>query len=463
MLSEVRRRARSSTRSAIAVLAATVVLVGTVSCTPDDPDGVPGPDGVSSPAPSPTPGGEVTVGVLGALATLDPYSPLASDLTRQLVRPIYPSLFRLVPGDEGLILPEPYLAETLEPARGGVRITLASMRWSTGRPIVARDVVASVRRAIAPSGLARVSKAIAVAPDVVVLKGNIRDWQSTLATLAFVLPSGRARPEVGGGPFYMRRYVPGLEIVYEKNPGWPGEGPYVDSATVQFVQGIDLMFGLARAGRLDVMVPPSAVNLSDRLDAIGFEHSSDVGYEVLYLDLGGAPWTDAQAARIAASLNVRAMKTGLIRADGRRADHLSAAPGAPSARRLWSARGRAKTDDEIQIAGPIGDELIELIQKVSQVHLTKHEYAAELVSIDPEIYYGEWTRDDPMDIAVRRLVGGPGLRFPASIFRTVEAVPLFFVASYIAWNPAVLGPRANPTHDGPLWNMEQWFRGDQGD
>jgi hypothetical protein len=156
------------------------------------------------------------------------------------------------------------------------------------------------------------------------------------------------------------------------------------------------------------------------------------------------------------------MAEGLVRADGRRADHLTPAPGAPSARRLWSSNGRAKTSDIIQIAGPAGDELIELVQKVAQVHLTNRDYdEVELLTMDPETYYGRWADDDPMDVAVRRLVGGPGLRFPKAIFKQVDAVPLFFVSSYVAWQDGVFGPRANPSHDGPLWNMEEWFRVDQ--
>jgi Bacterial extracellular solute-binding proteins, family 5 Middle len=447
-------------RARLAVLAA-VLIAGGVSCD-DDPVMPPGRAGspTASPAPSPVAGGRVTVGVLGSPATLDPYSPVASDLTYQLVRPVYPSLFRLVPDDEGLLLPEPYLAETLEPAPGGVRITLKPMQWSNGRPITARDVLASIRRASSISGFASVTSARAAAPNVVVLKGKLRAWQTALATLAFVMPNGRAT-KIGGGPFAIRSYTPGLQVVYEPNPNWQGEGPYLDRATVQFILSVELMFGLVRTERLDMIVPPSAVNLGDRLDALGLEHSSEIGFETLYLDLEGAPWTPAQAARIAASLDVRAMAAGLIRDDGRRADHLDPAPSAPSARRLLNSSGRATTSDTIQMAGPVGDELIELVQKVAQVHLTKRDYEVELLTIDPETYYGRWALDDPMDIAVRRLVGGPGLRFPDSIFRQADAIPLFFVASYVAWQEGIFGPRANPSHDGPLWNMDQWFRVDQ--
>jgi len=66
------------------------------ACTGGD-EGRP-PDGASTtPTPPREPSGSVVVGVYGEPATLDPYSPLASESTWQLVRPVYPSLYRMAP------------------------------------------------------------------------------------------------------------------------------------------------------------------------------------------------------------------------------------------------------------------------------------------------------------------------------------------------------------------------------
>ncbi|MBA3349908.1 MAG: hypothetical protein H0T12_05065, partial [Actinobacteria bacterium] len=213
--------------------------------------------------------GGIVFGVLGNPATLDPYSPLATDLTYTLVRPLFPSLFRFGPEGRAVAM----LARSTAETGSGVRITLRRARWSNGNAITARDVVATVRRAESPSGLAAVSSARALGSRRVELRGASKNWRRTLATAAPILPGGGGvRPGgVSGGPFRLSSFTPGLEAVYRPNPRWWGPEPDSDRITVQFVADLEIMLALLRSGRLDGAAPPSSVNLGQRLDAMGIE------------------------------------------------------------------------------------------------------------------------------------------------------------------------------------------------
>ena len=143
------------------------------ACTPD-PESSDPPDAVATP-PS---GGVVDLGVVGEPATLDPYGRDASDLTYALVRPVFPMPFRLLPNGNV----EADLAARLDDVPGGARLELRKAKWSNGRPITARDVVASIERATVPSGFADVDSATARSRRVVMLRGDVDRWPETLAS-----------------------------------------------------------------------------------------------------------------------------------------------------------------------------------------------------------------------------------------------------------------------------------------
>jgi ABC-type transport system substrate-binding protein len=137
---------RVSVRTKVAAVGTCLLLLS--GCT--DSDSGDGPKPRPSSTISLKAGGKLSFGVLGSPATLDPYSPVASDLTRELVRPLYPSLYRFLPDGSAV----PYLARSLEESGSRAIVTLAEASWSNGKRITARDVAASVQRATEPSGFA---------------------------------------------------------------------------------------------------------------------------------------------------------------------------------------------------------------------------------------------------------------------------------------------------------------------
>jgi len=219
------------------------------------------------------------------------------------------------------------------------------------------------------------------------------------------------------------------------------------------------MLALLGSGRLDGAAPPSSVNLAQRLDAIGVRHSSALGWESLWFDLEGARLDDFGRVGVARAIDRAALERGFVRTHGRLAATLHPGPGPAGAEGGWRrppppAAATAPAPLQIAVAG--GDELAELVQRASRLQLEDAGYAVEVVSADAATFYGPWSRGDPMDIAIRRSSGVPGLTDDSAALEASLAVPFAQVETFVAWGEGLTGPQANPTLDGPLWNLERW-------
>ena len=437
---------------------ATLLALG--ACTDDaaspDPGATASPDS-SAPAGGPEVGGSVVFGVLGEPPTLDPYARRATDLTHALVRPLYPSLFRWDPAGRAV----PYLAESLDAVRGGVRVRLTQIRWSDGSPVTARDVVASIRRARPPSGFARIQNVRAAGPRTVLLGGRVEDWESTLATAAYVLPGGRASRPGGrfGGPFVLAGLRSGLQVVYEPNPTWVATGPYLDRLKVQFISGLSFLLELLERGDLDGAAVPSSVNLGERLAARDIEYAEALGWESVYLDFRSSGLDRGGRRAFVAAVDRGVLSEGIVRGDGRISNTLHPEPGAGGSRGPFGrAGGGSITGAAGLLTGPGGDELVTLTQRIIQRQIERAGGALQIASAEPSAVYGGG-RGDPGGVKVLRSGGVPGVSDPPGAVRTLHAYPLFHVETVIAFGAALKGVEVNPTIEGPLWNAELWWLG----
>jgi ABC-type transport system substrate-binding protein len=375
--------------------------------------------------------------VLGEPPSLDPYSELASDLTYVLAAPVYRSLYRTLP--DGAV--ESDLAESVTPeGRRGVLVRLRPARWSDGEPVTSRDVVRSVQRARYPSGFVGLDATV-VDRLSVRLTGDVSgDWAVRLADNSFVVPrEGGLR--VGSGPFVVTRYVPGLEIVFERNRRSSVEA-HLDRIKLQFIAGLEMMLALLEQGKLDAIAPPSAMNLDERLDEIGVSRSETLGRETIALHMGGD--TDEELrSTIAGAIDVEQIEEGVVRDQGVALDN--DLPG-------HSSGGGV----EIQLGTASGDELLQLMQRVLQKNLAADEVSSELVQVDPATLYGEWETESPLDAALRREIVPGSRRLQPS--EDLGWVPLFSVESFVAWNDGINGLVPHGGLEGPLWNAEDWWR-----
>lgn len=426
---------------------AAALLVVLVACT--------GGDGGRAPVPSggvtqPRSGGRITVGVLGEPPTLDPYAASATDLTRALARPLYPSLYAMLP--DGTTRPE--LAESLEVIPGGARVRLVDARWSDGEPITALDVAASARRARPPSGFAGLDVRV-IDERNLELHGVVDNWGATLATAAPVLPNGKTS-RVIGGPFGLADKVPGLRFVYRPNPRYFGPRPYLDSLEVTFVEGSDALISLLERGDIDVASIPATVNLEERLVIAGVEHAVARGWASIRLDASRSGLTPGSLRALWGSLPRASFADRFLASSGRVSDTLTPSPGMDGADGPWrSVRGVSPLGIETTLVAPDGDELLLLLQRALFEELEGRGAQIELAGMEARAFYAH----APDGIAIERAEGSPAPAEGPGPNSRRGLLPLFHVDTFLAWRPGIHGPAPNPTLEGPLWNVVEWWRG----
>jgi hypothetical protein len=225
--------------------------------------------------------------------------------------------------------------------------------------------------------------------------------------------------------------------------------------TVRFVETLRQLVGLLEARRLHAAAPPSLVNLEAILGPrIRLERA--VGWESVFLDFKGSSLDASERASIARGIDREALVEAFVRDSGEVLDQLPAALGGGTARALPIGRPPTR---RVQIAIPSGDELLELMQEAIFSQLDAIGVEADLVGVDQTTLYGAWKRSNPTDAALRRGTGGPSFVSDGNERGgEMETYPLFRVASFVATSRDVHGPVPNPTFEGPLWNVERWWR-----
>lgn len=409
----------ATSRWAAAILCCAVL----VACTPEADEAQP------TPSASPTRGGLVEIGILGEPSTLDPYGDTASDLTYALARPVFPMPYRMLP--EGTTAPE--LARSLEVTPNGARLVIEDRRWSNGRRITARDVVASIRRATPPSGFHAITKARAVGRATIQLRGRVNDWETTLATGAFVMPHGRLDGgNVSGGPFRFSAYDRGRKLSYVANRE-SATPPLLDRVEVSFVQGTELLIRLLERGDIDAAWLPSTVNLSDRLDELGLPHASAFGSERLVMAFEPSRIGRSEVRALLGRIGLVRLGDSFLRGEGE----------------VVSGFGgkTASVPSLVSLAAPEGDELLTLMQRAIQIALRRSNVTTELITGPVSTLYGEWRDSAPADVLLQRSMTGGW----------ENAIPIASVATFLAWRDGVQGLVVNPSLDGPLWNAREWW------
>jgi len=385
-----------------------------VACTPSERE----PRGDRS-NPKRTPDSTVTVVVVGDPTTLDPYARRATSLTQALARPVYRSLFRLDADGH----PEKDLVDDLV-VRG--RRAVASL---VAGPLTARDVVASARRARAPSGFVGL-EIRAVGRRRVELRGGNGGWARRLARATWVLPNGRATGN-GGGPFRVAHYTPGFETVLERRRP-ASDASSITRVRVRVAPDTPTALRLIDEGRADAGWIPSTVNLEERVVRAGLVHAGVIGWESIALDFRRSLLSSAGRAWVAQGAGRGRLGGGLVRDEGEIAhDEVPAGAVRPAA---------------VFLAAPAEDELLVLLLRAVQRRLAARGAGAEAVTVPAGDPF------PPGAVRIVRLLGVPGA--PSASFPATW--PLFRVESTLVWRPGLSGPQPNPTLDGPLWNLEEW-------
>src|SRR5437867_4467875 len=281
-------RSRSRRRAGLALALALLT-----ACPHTRPKPAPTGSSPSATAAASPRGGELVVAYPHEPATLNPF--LAggdAPATRDLVRSLMPSLYVVEPGGKrvpSLLDGEPEQVDTQEegsPNRSIVRMTLRSDAvWSDGVPITAEDVrftwqtIMNKRwHGVAREGYDRIAKVIVDGPKVASLVFYGRPfgrWQDLFSAGLGVLPKHVliGKPfdtalatswPVSGGPFVLKSWTPGLQIVLQRNPRAWEKVPSLDRSRVEFVPDVVTAFQLLERGQVDALVPYPGVEMQRR-------------------------------------------------------------------------------------------------------------------------------------------------------------------------------------------------------
>ena len=257
------------------------------------------------------------------------------------------------------------------------------------------------------------------------------------------------------GAFRIDRRVPGLKVEYVKVPS-SHRNPILDGFSVYFIASREILMELLERGKLDAGMVPSTVNLEERFESKEVEIEGDLGWESIELDLAGIGDGSTREA-VAGAIDRVVLEKGLIRDYGRLTNTLTPGPLRDQAEGPFrKPPRRSVTGVRLALAAPEEDELLLLLQRALHDQLEAAGFVVDLVTIDSRTYYGAWDNTDPVEVALRRRFGGPGLPERASELRKLTAMPLFQVESFVAWRPRVLGLEVNPTFQGPLRNAHKW-------
>ncbi|MGH2793610.1 MAG: ABC transporter substrate-binding protein, partial [Actinomycetota bacterium] len=393
--------------------------------------------------------------------------------TRDLVRALYPGLYRLGPNGTR----EPWLLAS-EPAGADVGGTPFSVRlrlreeavWSDGRPITASDLRFTWRVATSSPGIAsrdgydRLTDVVVEAPKVarLVFREPFARWRDLFSAGLGVLPAhvlgktdisavlARSWP-VSGGPFVLRSRTAGLELVLERNPRAWGEAPLLDRIRIVFVPDPVTALQLYARGEVDVLGPYPAVELGRRAAAVrqGSVVTGDRGatWLGLFLNTRTTELTDARVRRaLGLALDRESIVEGLVREQGALRDAPSAGDEArtsPSfssfrenvgeAERLLVAAGWRGSDVRskggralsVTLASAGADELTGRIARALNTQALGVGIDLNLVSLDYDRLVGDWAPGERFEAGLliyRDPPGGAlrarfGLAGPANVSR----------------------------------------------
>lgn len=241
----------------------------------------------SEPRPVAAPQGSLEVGVPELAASYNPFDPRArTPAATQILALVLPQLFDVAP--DGEVVPSLVEDGSVSVEGREVRFRLREgARWSDGEPITVEDlaftldVVRSDRWPGPRAGYREVEELGGSGRDVVLrLESSDVAWRRLFSGNDYVLPRHRLEggdlaeewasgPDVSGGPYSLRGFTPGLDVVLAANGEWWGDGPGIRDLRVLTVPDATTLEQLFERGELDVAWMPAftdRVRWARRLD-----------------------------------------------------------------------------------------------------------------------------------------------------------------------------------------------------
>lgn len=230
-------------------------------------------------AQTPVRGGTLTVGMFQGMQTLDPIK--SNDLSeRDILYLIYNTLVRLEPD----FSVKPELAESWKYENDGMRLVLKlrpGIKFSDGTPLDAEAVKWNFDTRLDPETKSPQRPALSAAvqsvsvldpltvaidmkvadPGLLGLLGQREGYMVSPTASKAAGPDFGNKP-VGSGPFILKEWVRGNQLVVERNPNYWEQGkPYLDRIVLQNIAGSVVGLQRLRTGELDLIPTLTATDI----------------------------------------------------------------------------------------------------------------------------------------------------------------------------------------------------------
>lgn len=407
----------------------------------------------------------------------DPGAPtLAGAGVRALV---LPQLFLAGPKGEWLpSLVKPGSNHLAPDAHSATFAFRAGAAWSDGSLITVDDLRRTADARFVSSVDAAADGAI-TAHFTSALPGWQRLWSGTDSIAA-------PRAGVWGGPFVVAAVTPGLETVLHPNPGWKGEGPYLDEVRLVLVPDPTTARQLLGRGEIDVMAPLAETNGIEKLSAVGgatVKSTAAAGGWWVGLFLNPQKLDDAHRAAVIATFDRRRFVQVLMRGEALPLDGLAGAEDG-----TWSTVGKgdpsALKAAAVDLVGELEEPMTPLAHRSMQKVARGGGGRLELRQAEADRVEG-WVSRGEYDAAVVAAYDGPAMcwtcRWAAvdgALASSADAgdrnassaleralrdrgvvVPLWRPRAVVGWRAAAIaGPTANPYALNAAWDAWRWSR-----
>lgn len=223
-----------------------------------------------------TPNGRIVVGVTQEPTVFNPLMPHI-EVDDSVAFSVFDALFRIDP--QGVIIPN-LATEVPSLANGGIsedglnwRVHLRDdVRWHDGTPFTAEDVKFTLELIVNPDFRAWRTTGHALVRDIEVVSPTEITWRMeqpfapylSFLTETFIVPQhilgAEANPNeaafnqapVGTGAFKWGQRQAGDNVELVANPGYHGEGPYIERLIFKYIPDMTVMYTQFRSGDIDI-------------------------------------------------------------------------------------------------------------------------------------------------------------------------------------------------------------------
>lgn len=280
---------------------------------------------------APKRGGSLRVGDIAPIDTLDPIAALSTPGTTA-AKAVYETLMKIGPNGEVT----PNLAESLTTA-DQIHWTMKlrqGITFTDGTPYNADAVIAHLTRYTGPGAQARdtgqvrqiagMTKTDDLTVDFTIAAKSV-EFPLIFTNTAGMVPSPAAVASqgkayglnpVGAGPFKVKSFQPGGDLVLERNPGYYEKSlPYLDTLTLTTATDTQARLSALQAGSLDLASTQSVTDF-DNAEKAGLTVLQQPAYTYFYiaLNLSKAPFDDPNLRKaLIEGIDNKAVATAVFR------------------------------------------------------------------------------------------------------------------------------------------------------